>query len=1518
MTEVVPVDRTKLLHQKRQECTSIVRTRKRKLRELFAVATTTDGVPKHSLADPDVQPSTPAELDFLRHCDIVQGKKFNEHAIPTRPPLRLDFASKPTNRASPLLSNTSSLGSAKRELTPDLRQPSVSNSPSLASARLHGSDRSQLQPVPQHDAQNHALQTPQPAPIASPGPPNGPPSRTAQPNVPSKLSSDLKVSNGENEQNGPRLAGIEAQSTSTESTHPQHPGVQPVAVSPLSITPPNSDTTAAHIPVSHTTGSILAPQQLITTSDGVTSSHEADAGPLQASSPKDAGKLEPARQTTQLEVSDVSQPTRKPSPLQEKKPQQETTQPKNNVNGTTHNSVATFSTGPAIQKAGPITPAIQQRPTPVSKPSSSSHQGPAVKKIAMSNGQVKAPTTATTAANHSGDSARSSSMHAPPKISQDNQAPKPVDASRQPTAQLVNHVALKTGPNTHATPALTERPFEPLQLGPSENSHHRSVSEVLAQPPPDLLVESQTESGDSHVGPITPISQSSKARPRGVQKAKSKDKSKMSMVVFGKQLGRSAEKSKALVQSRAKPSQGPAEDYFTPLFVQAFASSSKWMKPLDQVLNQAHKTVSTPDAYTQILDHQACRVLRRVYSLQHHDKWSLRQPKRCPEPTRPPSHWDVLLKEMKWMRTDFRQEKKWKMAAARSMAYACADWVAATSSERTGMQVAAVIPPRDTAAEDIDSAIRDALDEQLAENHPTPDLVPSADLDSLVDEEEPHQNIFETVAPSAIFSLQQDDLVFPLQHSPSTDRLLEELPMYGSPLSVPKAGPSSPEFDPDAAWRRPALPLSRFVEGEMKLMSPDAPRRRSRYRHQLEDEDEDDDEIVFGSPGEKHPQVEPQNPDVALFRSENRMMRDRLHAGHQFRPPNEHSMPFQTFYESRSPSQWTQSEDDELKGLVREYSYNWSLISTNLATKSLFVSGAERRTPWECFERWVMLEGLPHDMQKTQYFKLWQNRIESAQQMVRQQAQNALQQSQQQQQTQQQQPNISNSGPVTPLPRRRQSIPLKVERRRNQKHLTMIDAMRKLAKKRETAQAKQQQAASLAAMRKAQSTEAAQPRQPTKTPREYSIMRYERDQAMAEKLAERVAAHQQRQDASRRAQMQARAQQGQAAQLAAQNGAQNSQIAPPLAAAQANGSAVRPQVPGHAAVNGQARPRMSMQSVPNGAGAAGHPNGGLVPPMHPNGAGQVQMPIVNGQARMSMPNQQANMQLLMQAQRIQEQQRQSVQIQQQQQQPQPQHQQQQHAQIHQQHQGHQPTPQQQQLQMQQVQQANVQMQNSPPAMRAAALASLSQKSFMNNPQAQALIASMSAANSAGMSTPPTPGFSAPSGGVGSPPVASPGIPQQTHQTYISQLQHIEGQLRQSQPNAPADMIRQMARQLLQNRQNTIMQSAMNAAAGGAAGQTAAANGPHQYAQLLRAQQQQQQAQAAAQAQQQVQQQGQQQGQQQPGPHHAPIQGQAQTSPVLAQQTAQQRLQQAQQAQQQNAQQHRNSSGTATPTPAATL
>jgi chromatin modification-related protein VID21 len=125
-------------------------------------------------------------------------------------------------------------------------------------------------------------------------------------------------------------------------------------------------------------------------------------------------------------------------------------------------------------------------------------------------------------------------------------------------------------------------------------------------------------------------------------------------------------------------------------------------------------------------------------------------------------------------------------------------------------------------------------------------------------------------------------------------------------------------------------------------------------------------------------------------------------------------------------------------------------------------------------------------MARTPYIKAYQSRIDAAQRIIAQQNQTAQQQ-------------VGPNGAVTPVPRRRATTTIRVERRRNQKHLALIDAMRKLAKKRETAAQKAQHAANLAAMRKANEV----PRQQiqNKTPRDYSIMRWERDQALAERMA---------------------------------------------------------------------------------------------------------------------------------------------------------------------------------------------------------------------------------------------------------------------------------------------------------------------------------------------------------------------------------------------------------------------------------
>lgn len=53
-------------------CRSIVSSRKRKLRELFAVATDEDGIPNFDYSDPDALAITLAEAKFLNEADILQ------------------------------------------------------------------------------------------------------------------------------------------------------------------------------------------------------------------------------------------------------------------------------------------------------------------------------------------------------------------------------------------------------------------------------------------------------------------------------------------------------------------------------------------------------------------------------------------------------------------------------------------------------------------------------------------------------------------------------------------------------------------------------------------------------------------------------------------------------------------------------------------------------------------------------------------------------------------------------------------------------------------------------------------------------------------------------------------------------------------------------------------------------------------------------------------------------------------------------------------------------------------------------------------------------------------------------------------------------------------------------------------------------------------------------------------------------------------------------------------------------
>ncbi|KAJ8114788.1 hypothetical protein OPT61_g3403 [Boeremia exigua] len=659
-------------------------------------------------------------------------------------------------------------------------------------------------------------------------------------------------------------------------------------------------------------------------------------------------------------------------------------------------------------------------------------------------------------------------------------------------------------------PALIKEDCTPTQASPRrERMTTRVSSGAIRQKSVSEIISEHA----AYKAVLTPQSStlSSPQRPR-TQDRKSME---VSTVVFAKKNSSKPHKAMQLYDQDYASLHGASEDssrdYLEGLF-KFQAHHPPRSVPLQELVTSARKTLSTAGTLAMIRENQDYKILKRVYQLQNANRWSLRQLQKSVEPERPFTHQDQLLLEMKWMQTDFKEERKWKRALAATLADWCAEYVDSTPEERMALRIKARIPR---------SGLQTTADDEM-NDAPTPDLVPSGahetESESYGDEDEV-LTPFHTDAPAGVFSLGFNDVVMKIDRTPASDHLFRELPFYEPMLE------GASDVTPFSIAEPPILPVSKFVTGKLVSQIKGPPRKRSRYDYDSEDEPSTPpsragtsaEHSMPSTPGRRlfcRNDLPPEMTDVALFNAENKHVRDRLQAAHQFRPPTEFNMPSVAFFENRTPSQWLWEEDQKLRALVKEYTFNWSLVAQQLALPSKFTSGSGRRTPWECFERWVQLEGLPAEMSKTQYFRTYQGRLEQANKIVF-----AQYQAQQQQQQQQ-------SGATPGQPRRRPTTtPIRVERRRENRHLAIIDGMRKLARKRESAAHKQAESQKAAALRKAH--EPAAPKNNVHTPQEFSKLKWERE----EKLKQR----QLQQEIAVRNQMAAQRQ----AQINAQNGVPN-------------------------------------------------------------------------------------------------------------------------------------------------------------------------------------------------------------------------------------------------------------------------------------------------------------------------------------------------------------------------------------------
>ncbi|KAH8834012.1 hypothetical protein DL96DRAFT_477442 [Flagelloscypha sp. PMI_526] len=118
-----------------------------------------------------------------------------------------------------------------------------------------------------------------------------------------------------------------------------------------------------------------------------------------------------------------------------------------------------------------------------------------------------------------------------------------------------------------------------------------------------------------------------------------------------------------------------AEDEFTP---SSFAEWSATIRanPVWRRTARAAKCMMTKDWAVALSEVKLLRVFDKVEAEKDFGRWSGRQPKKQRSSVIK-SHGDYLMDEMKWMRTDFREERRWKLLLAYNLSTSVLEWHAA-------------------------------------------------------------------------------------------------------------------------------------------------------------------------------------------------------------------------------------------------------------------------------------------------------------------------------------------------------------------------------------------------------------------------------------------------------------------------------------------------------------------------------------------------------------------------------------------------------------------------------------------------------------------------------------------------------------------------------------------------------------------------------------------------------------------------------------------------------------------------
>ncbi|CAI4057380.1 hypothetical protein SUVZ_02G4710 [Saccharomyces uvarum] len=408
--------------------------------------------------------------------------------------------------------------------------------------------------------------------------------------------------------------------------------------------------------------------------------------------------------------------------------------------------------------------------------------------------------------------------------------------------------------------------------------------------------------------------------------------------------------------------------------------------PLINLIPRAHKTLTTDIINNALNEARITVVGSRIEELRRLGLWSLRQPKRFIDPWRQDiSHQNILLKEAKWMQADFKEGQKYKMAMCATVAQAINDYWAygeiccvgskiITKDEETtpssdgriidssnkllevSTKDAQISIPGDGA--DTSTHVNDTGSSDYAD-------AAAATDDDKKDDNEPRSSNDLDLENNGLTQVGPNDPVVP---SIDTELLLRKPSSFNETVSTPhEAAALSLSTGTEGSKNALVSPfkLTIFVNefnAFEKTLVQDLP-----VYSGINDEVPNKDEPLPFIPISKsvvtldengfykllERQLIDEEPSISQL-SKRRGMFYGNRRNHYLRPP---AVPSLRYLQNRTPTIWLSEDDQELVKNINTYGYNWELISAHMThhLTCSYLSNIERRTPWQCFERFVQL-----------------------------------------------------------------------------------------------------------------------------------------------------------------------------------------------------------------------------------------------------------------------------------------------------------------------------------------------------------------------------------------------------------------------------------------------------------------------------------------------------------------------------------------------------------------------------------